>query len=104
MVVVSSLVHYDTLLQNATNNITTCKRYFITKYEKMLLQNASAFSVQNVTVITKCTVKYNVYRLYNLQARPEYHTSSGALPIIYSGQSRFFEISELRLTHQKNVL
>ena len=34
------LVHYDTLLQNATDIIAKCDRYFITKYDKSELQNA----------------------------------------------------------------
>ena len=69
---------------------------FITKCDKRLLQNALAFLLQNATVITKCTMQYNIHRLCNSQTRSEYHTSSGALPIIYSGQRRFFGISELQ--------
>ena len=47
---VSYLVHCDTLLQNATDIIITCKSYFITKCDKSLLQNASGFLLQNATV------------------------------------------------------
>ena len=55
MVVDSYLVHYDgTLLQIATDIISKCDSYFITKYDKSLLQNASVFLLQNVTVISKC--------------------------------------------------
>ena len=60
MVVVSYLVHYDTLLQNATDIITKWDSYFITNCSKSLLQNSSEFFLQNVivslqfaTVITK---------------------------------------------------
>ena len=55
------LVHYDTLLQNATDIIAKYDSYFFTKYDKSLLQNPSNFllqnatvSLQNVAVITKC--------------------------------------------------
>ena len=60
-VAVSYLVNYDTLLQNATNIIRKCDTYFITKCDKMLLQHALGFLLQNATVliqiatvITKC--------------------------------------------------
>ena len=43
MVVVSYLVHYDTLLQNATNVIAKCERYFITKWDKSSLKVVSPF-------------------------------------------------------------
>ena len=47
-VTVSYLIHFDSLLQNATDNITKCDSYFIKKCEnyKNVLQNA--------TVITNC--------------------------------------------------
>ena len=61
MVVVSYLVHYDTLSQKATAIITKCDRYFITKYDKSLLKNASSFLLkkvtnvlENETVFTNC--------------------------------------------------
>ena len=67
MVVVSYLVHYDTLLQNATDIITNCDNYFFIRCGKSLLQNASAFLLQIatvllqiVTVITKCNVYYKM--------------------------------------------
>ena len=50
MVIVSYLAHYDTLLQNATDIITKCDSYFITKRDKSLLQNASGFLLQIATV------------------------------------------------------
>ena len=58
--VVSYLVHYNTLLQNATNNITKCDGYFITKCYKSLLQNESAFLLQYATVITKCISTFHL--------------------------------------------
>ena len=58
---VSDLICYDSLLQNATDVITKCDTYFITKRDRSLLQNASGFLLQNATVllqnatiITKC--------------------------------------------------
>ena len=43
---VSYLVHYDTLLQNATTIITKCDSYFCTvKMQQPLLQNAAAIFV-----------------------------------------------------------
>ena len=63
MVVFLYFVHYNTLLQNVTGIITICDSYFIKKCDKSLLQNGSAFLVQNATVllqnvivITKCDV------------------------------------------------
>ena len=77
-VTVSYLIHYDSLLQNATDIITKCDSYFITKCNKSLLQNASDFLLQNATVllqnatvitnynnfITKCDGSYKM-RQYN---------------------------------------
>ena len=53
-VTVSYLIRYDSLLQNATDVITKCDSYFITKCDKSLLQYTSGFLLQNVTVITNC--------------------------------------------------
>ena len=53
-VTVLYLIHYDSLSQNATDIITQCESYFITKRERSLLQNASSFLLQNVTFITNC--------------------------------------------------
>ena len=39
------------LLQNATDVITKCDSYFITKYDRNLLQNALGFLLQDVTVL-----------------------------------------------------
>ena len=42
-VTASYLIHYDSLLQNATSIISKCDSYFITKWDRSLLQNASGF-------------------------------------------------------------
>ena len=42
-VTVSYLIHDDGLLQNAADMITKCDSYFITKCDRVLLQNASGF-------------------------------------------------------------
>ena len=47
---VSYLFHYNTLLQNATDVITKCDSYFITKYA------ISGFSLENATVITNALI------------------------------------------------
>ena len=73
-ITVSYLIHYDSLLQNATDIITKCDSYFITKCDRSLLQNASGFLsqnllsqgllLQNATVIAKCgdsITKYDSY-------------------------------------------
>ena len=79
-VMVSYLIHCDSLLQNATDIITKCDRYFITKCDKSLLQNASGFLSQNATVllqnatvitncdgfITKCDSYYKMRRLLQI--------------------------------------
>ena len=51
---ISYLVYYDILLQNATNIIIKCN--------KSLLQNASGFLLQHATVITKCDVFHKMHR------------------------------------------
>ena len=60
-VTVLYLIRYDSLLQNATDIITKCDSYFITKCNRSLLQNMSGFLLenatvllQNATVFTKC--------------------------------------------------
>ena len=71
---VSYLIYYGTLLQNATDIITKCGSYFITKCDRSLLQNTPVFLLQNATVllkiaavftkcdgfITKCDVYYKL--------------------------------------------
>ena len=70
-VTVSYLIRYDSLLQNTTDLITKCGNYFITKYDRNLLQNALGFLLQsatvllqNATVIAKCDVYYKLWQ-YN---------------------------------------
>ena len=53
MVLVSGLVPYKTLLQNATDIITKCNSYFIRKCDKSLLQNVSGCLLQTATVLLK---------------------------------------------------
>ena len=67
MVVVSYFVHYNTLLQIATDIITKCDSYYITKCYRSSLQNTSVFLLQNETVLlqnatvfTKCDVYYKM--------------------------------------------
>ena len=50
---VSYLIHNDSLLQNATDIITKCDSYFITKCDRSLLQIASVILFQNATVYYK---------------------------------------------------
>ena len=45
------MIHSETLLQNATGIITKCYSYFITKYDRSLLQNALGFLLQNAAVL-----------------------------------------------------
>ena len=54
-VTVSSLIRYDSLLQNATDIITKRDSYFITKRSRSSLQNASGFLLQNATVLSQNT-------------------------------------------------
>ena len=80
------LIIYENLLQNATDIITKCNSYFITKCDRSLLQNASGFFItecnsfikkyellqnvtillQNGTVITKSDFYYKL-RQYKWQ-------------------------------------
>ena len=60
-VTVSDLIRYHSLLQNATDVITKCDSYFITKHDRSLLQKFVRFFItrcdsfiKNSTVITKC--------------------------------------------------
>ena len=77
MVLVSYLVYYYILFQNATDVITKCDSYFITKWDKSLLQNTSGCLLRNVKVslqiamvitkcidlITKCVIYYKLGHL-----------------------------------------
>ena len=58
---VSYLVHYDKLLQNATDITTEYDNYFITKCDKILLQNALGFLLQNPTVLLQNTTVITKY-------------------------------------------
>ena len=74
------MIHYDSLLQNAKDNITKCDSYFITKCDRSLLQNAPGFLLQNATVllqnvtvttncdnfITKCDNYYKIEGLLQI--------------------------------------
>ena len=50
-VTVSDLIRYDSLLQNATDVITKCDSYFVTKHDRSVLQNLSGFLLQNAIVL-----------------------------------------------------
>ena len=76
-VTVPNLICYNSLLQYATDVNTKCDSYFITKYDKSLLQNAWVFLLQNATVllqnatvITNCdnfiTICYGYYKMRRL--------------------------------------
>ena len=60
------LIHYDSLLKNATYIITKCESYFITKCDRNLLQNALGFLLQNTTFITNCDIFYNSLPYYRV--------------------------------------
>ena len=80
VIMVSCLIRYDSLLQNATYIIAECGNYFITQCDRSLLQNASGFLLknatvllQNATVITnfddlviKCDSYYKMQRLLQI--------------------------------------
>ena len=81
MLKVSYLVHYNTLLQNATDFITKCDSYFITECDKILFQNVSdvlpqntllqstSMLLQNATVITKYVdfITKKIYSYYKMR-------------------------------------
>ena len=58
-VTVSYLIHYDSLLQNATDIITKCDSDFITKCDRSLSQNETGF-----LLATKCDSFYKLRRYY----------------------------------------
>ena len=47
-------VSKNSLLQSVPDIITKCGSYFITRWDRRLLQNASDFLLQNATVIASC--------------------------------------------------
>ena len=53
-VTIPYLIHYDSLLQNATDITAKGDSYFITKCDRRLLQNATGFLSQIRAVSTKC--------------------------------------------------
>ena len=59
-VTVSCFIHYDSLLQNATDVIKKCDSYFVTKWDRSLLQNASGFLLQNAALTAKCDIYYKL--------------------------------------------
>ena len=56
-VTVSYLIHYDSLLQNATDIITKCDSYFITKCVRFFITKYDSF-------ITKCNSNYKLRQFY----------------------------------------
>ena len=85
MATVLYLVHHDTLLQNATDIIIKYDSYFITNYDKSLLQNAPKFFItkcdiflQNTQVITKCvnliSKRGSYYKTWRLLQNVSVHT------------------------------
>ena len=55
------MIHYDSLLQNATVIIIKCDSYFIRKCNRSLLQNPSGFLLQNATVLLQNTTVITKY-------------------------------------------
>ena len=63
LIVVSYLLHDETVLQNSTNIITKCDSYFITKCDKHLLQYTSGFFTSKCnSFIVKCDRYYKMQR------------------------------------------
>ena len=61
-VTVSYLICYDSLLQNATDVISKCDSYFITKCDRSsLLHNASGFLLQKAAVLLQKTTVITNY-------------------------------------------
>ena len=71
MVLVSHLVHYDSLLQNMTDIITKYDSCFFTKCDKSLFENASAFSIRNAAVLLQnATVTTKYHNEPNMKPKP----------------------------------
>ena len=49
------LIHYDSLLQNATDIITKCDRSLLQNVSGFLLRNTTVL-LQNAKLITKCNI------------------------------------------------
>ena len=57
------LIHYHSLLQNASGFITKCERHLLENASSFLLQNATVL-LKNATIITNCDdfiIKYDSY-------------------------------------------
>ena len=65
----SYLTRYDSLFQNATDIITKCDNYFVTKCNRSLLQSASGFSLQNAMQFYQ-----KMQQLLQIDRQPIYHT------------------------------
>ena len=62
-VTVSYLIHYDSLLQNATATLLQkCDRSLLQKVSGFLLQNTTVF-LQNVAVVTNCNITGRITKL-----------------------------------------
>ena len=79
------LMHCDSLLQNVKDIITKCDGYFITKCDRGLLQNTSAFLEQFyykiATVITKCD--NFITKMMQLLQNASFITNCGSIVIYY---------------------
>ena len=57
---ISYLIHYNNLLQNATDVITKRDSYFITKCDEVYFKNRQVFITKRDSVITKCDSYYKM--------------------------------------------
>ena len=97
MVIVSYLAHYDTLLQNATDIITKCDSYFITKCGKSL-QNVSVFLLQNVTVLLQ-NASYSRNETWRLVSRTR-QLEKRPYPDVFQEEYIYFSMAQdFRLPH-----
>ena len=72
MVAVSYIVHYDTLLQNATDVITKCDSYFILNPKEVYYKMRQFYYkmrhlLQNASFITKCFGSLNKQNIPELK-------------------------------------
>ena len=82
-VTVSYLMHYDSLLQNATDIITKCDSYFITKCNRSLLQNAFFYdnfiikwdSYYKIRLLLQIAAVYSFIIYLNSLVRLAFHNS-----------------------------
>ena len=85
-VTVSYLIHYDSLLQNATDIITVCNNYFITKCDRSLLQNASGFLLQNATIfLQKRDIYYKMWQFYQMRRLLQIATVRSSIETNFQG-------------------